>query len=279
MSTFKIISGRKDILRIKSYNKKKINLFLRYFRQKSKFVLNQILFYLKGVIKLYTDVLLFNIRNNSGIQNYKYTNIYYNNVYLYLCIISRNLCSYNMFMYASSFMDSCGARLVLDTKPVFKKATNVFFKMMISVVPHNYRWNVCRAHWICSILWYAYEYNRELSLSIKINKLVKYDRLLYNTIYYYNNYRHYSVIRLHLLSMLIDRVYTRFATLPASRKEFTVLKSPHIDKRSREQFELISFTSIMQFPYFLNLENKYWLLNNKLLTGIEVSLLKSDYIQ
>ena len=32
---------------------------------------------------------------------------------------------------------------------------------------------------------------------------------------------------------------------------YTVLKSPHIDKRSREQFHLVHFKTILHYPNFL----------------------------
>jgi small subunit ribosomal protein S10 len=38
----------------------------------------------------------------------------------------------------------------------------------------------------------------------------------------------------------------KIITLPNKKKKFTILKSPHVHKKARDQFELESFTKIMQ---------------------------------
>ena len=39
------------------------------------------------------------------------------------------------------------------------------------------------------------------------------------------------------------------ASLPTSISKFTVLRSPHVDKKSREQFELRVHKRVLRFPY------------------------------
>lgn len=41
-----------------------------------------------------------------------------------------------------------------------------------------------------------------------------------------------------------------FASLPNKLVKFTVLKSPHTDKKSREQFELKTYKKVLSYPYF-----------------------------
>lgn len=45
-------------------------------------------------------------------------------------------------------------------------------------------------------------------------------------------------------------VSINFASLPNKVVKFTVLKSPHTDKKSREQFELKTYKKVLSYPYF-----------------------------
>ena len=47
------------------------------------------------------------------------------------------------------------------------------------------------------------------------------------------------------------------ATLPTSIKKFTVLRSPHSDKKSREQFELRTHKRVFQFPSCFSMYYSY----------------------
>ena len=49
------------------------------------------------------------------------------------------------------------------------------------------------------------------------------------------------------------------ASLPKKVSTFTVLRSPHIDKRSREQFRLIKYKKVLHFPIFFSSSNFYLL--------------------
>ena len=62
--------------------------------------------------------------------------------------------------------------------------------------------------------------------------------------------------------------------LPQKKKKFTVIRSPHIDKKSREQFELRHYKSVFIF----NIEKKscavlfFECLKNSQLYGVELSI-------
>ena len=66
----------------------------------------------------------------------------------------------------------------------------------------------------------------------------------------------------------------RVVNLPTLKKKFTVLRSPHIDKKSREQFEwkryrksiFLDFHKINTFSVFL------FLLKNSLFPGVQVEI-------
>lgn len=49
-------------------------------------------------------------------------------------------------------------------------------------------------------------------------------------------------------------IFSNFC-LPKKYSLFTLLKSPHTDKRSREQFHLISYKSTLKYPLFLSVYN------------------------
>lgn len=43
-----------------------------------------------------------------------------------------------------------------------------------------------------------------------------------------------------------------FVVLPQKTKRFTILRSPHVDKKSREQFEMKIYTILLQTEFDLN---------------------------
>lgn len=52
----------------------------------------------------------------------------------------------------------------------------------------------------------------------------------------------------------------RHISLPITKKIYTVLRSPHIDKRSREQFEIRKYSKLIKFTQHINIfdnENEY----------------------
>ena len=61
-----------------------------------------------------------------------------------------------------------------------------------------------------------------------------------------------------------------FSYLPKKYKTFTVLRSPHIDKRSREQFHLIEYKCIVQIPIFLGVYDFYPFLFSNSKKGLKI---------
>lgn len=67
---------------------------------------------------------------------------------------------------------------------------------------------------------------------------------------------------------------------PVKTKKVTVLRSPHIDKKSREQFELRQYKSL----YSIKLSNSYsakttcTLLKKNAFSGLGLSLKKTEYV-
>jgi small subunit ribosomal protein S10 len=53
----------------------------------------------------------------------------------------------------------------------------------------------------------------------------------------------------------LNFVTSGFVSLPTKTQRFTVLRSPHVDKKSREQFEIK--THIKTLNLFLNLRNNF----------------------
>lgn len=51
---------------------------------------------------------------------------------------------------------------------------------------------------------------------------------------------------------------SNFVYLPVKYKLFTVLKSPHSDKKSREQFHLLKYKSLCFYPIFFSLNNSFF---------------------
>jgi small subunit ribosomal protein S10 len=68
--------------------------------------------------------------------------------------------------------------------------------------------------------------------------------------------------------------YEKVVSLPTLKKKFTVLRSPHIDKKSREQFEwtryrksiFLDFREYSHFSVFL------FLLKNGIFPGVQVEI-------
>ena len=74
--------------------------------------------------------------------------------------------------------------------------------------------------------------------SINLNYIVH--RPVQNTSFFYNII--YDLCILNFLLEYISRIKVKsFSHMPRRRKHFTVLKSPHTDKKSREQFALVSY--------------------------------------
>lgn len=66
---------------------------------------------------------------------------------------------------------------------------------------------------------------------------------------YLSYYRYLVAYSLYFItSSFFSRLSTGVASLPTKIKKFTVLRSPHSDKKSREQFELRTHKRVFRFP-------------------------------
>jgi small subunit ribosomal protein S10 len=45
--------------------------------------------------------------------------------------------------------------------------------------------------------------------------------------------------------------------LPKKSERFTVLRSPHVDKKARDQFERVTYKRLLVFKFELNINNSY----------------------
>ena len=74
-------------------------------------------------------------------------------------------------------------------------------------------------------------------------------------------------------SMLFKFFKYNYSIFPIKSSTFTVLRSPHIDKRSREQFKLVVYKKILHYPIFFNSFNFYILKKSFLFDyGISISI-------
>jgi len=70
-----------------------------------------------------------------------------------------------------------------------------------------------------------------------------------------------------LFSIIKTAKTIKFARLPISISKYTVLRSPHVDKKAREQFELRKFKAIASVSYYQTL-NIHSFINMQLPSGI-----------
>jgi len=94
-----------------------------------------------------------------------------------------------------------------------------------------------------------------------------------------NSYKtFYSIYFLYIRFLKVNKsINFGLASLPKKISTFTVLRSPHIDKRSREQFRLTKYKKVLSFPIFFN-SNNYYILKKSFLFKHGVSInTKSTY--
>ena len=77
------------------------------------------------------------------------------------------------------------------------------------------------------------------------------------TLYIYLNALHFYFAYLLLSEQSILKFGTY--TFPKKLKTFTVLRSPHVDKKSREQFHLIEYKYTFSFPIYLCTTNLFYM--------------------
>jgi len=94
-----------------------------------------------------------------------------------------------------------------------------------------------------------------------------------------NSYKtFYSIYFLYIRFLKVNKsISFGLAFLPKKLSTFTVLRSPHIDKRSREQFRLTKYKKVLHFPIFFN-SNNFYILKKSFLFKHGVSIYtKSTY--
>jgi small subunit ribosomal protein S10 len=67
---------------------------------------------------------------------------------------------------------------------------------------------------------------------------------------------------LHRVLKSLDIQYS-FISLPTSKKRVTLLKSPHVNKKAREQFEIRSYKGCFQIKTNVKFSTLEWLILNK----------------
>ncbi len=83
-----------------------------------------------------------------------------------------------------------------------------------------------------------------------------------------------SMKKINSIVSLVNLSYVTFFTLPKHLQKITLLKSPHIDKKSKEQFEIKNYKSIL-YLNTKNIQNIYlliYMLKNSEFSGVEIQI-------
>ena len=98
-----------------------------------------------------------------------------------------------------------------------------------------------------------------------------------------SNYIKMSVLKINEILFLLKKTHIKIIGLPIKKKLYTVLKSPHKDKKSREQFQLKRW----KIKILIKLDSKtkitnlfFFLLKNSEFPGVEMQIFfkKKSYI-
>jgi ribosomal protein S10 len=90
-----------------------------------------------------------------------------------------------------------------------------------------------------------------------------------------------SIVNFYLLySTFLELSSLKFGhfSAPKKYKTFTVLKSPHSDKKSREQFHLIAYKQKIKYPIFLSIGNSFLFYYYSIYPGIKFSNVHIKYV-
>lgn len=79
---------------------------------------------------------------------------------------------------------------------------------------------------------------------------------LYSLLLKYTNLKILKLVLLYNYSFKISKFF-----LPKKYSLTTVLRSPHTDKRSREQFNIIQYKSVIAYPLFFSISNSHFINN------------------
>ena len=86
----------------------------------------------------------------------------------------------------------------------------------------------------------------------------------------------FFLLYLNFLKKSINSKYG-LTFIPSKYKLFTVLKSPHTDKKSREQFHLVKYKSICQYPIIFSTQNSFFFNYFFMDTNIEIQNIESNF--
>lgn len=96
-----------------------------------------------------------------------------------------------------------------------------------------------------------------LTFYFMLKKIFYYKKKLNNLFFIYNLIINYFGLCIKLLSFM-HFFKCNYTSLPKKISRYTVLKSPHIDKRSREQFQLIQYKKLLKIPFFFISTNNFF---------------------
>lgn len=83
-----------------------------------------------------------------------------------------------------------------------------------------------------------------------------------------------SKIKIKQIFDILELTNPKFITFPISRKKYTLERSPHIDKKSREQFEQKHYKSqiILKFKNIKKISILIYILRNSLFPGVQIEM-------
>ena len=94
-----------------------------------------------------------------------------------------------------------------------------------------------------------------------------------------------SLHDIHTLFRLFQQSQSKLTTtfLPNKKKRITVLRSPHIDKKSRDQFEILTYSCFIQASFILDSTNRSLFFNllrnyNPPGVGIKLQMISQSYL-
>lgn len=127
-------------------------------------------------------------------------------------------------------------------------ATNLYFKLML----------LWKKYWFLTLVFDKVKNNNNFSDKfIILNK----NQFLFDTLtkYLFNIYVYYNfiikTIYCNLVLFLYNRNNMKCISMPKTNKLITVLRSPHTDKKSREQFSIGSRSISYYFPFYTNVRS------------------------
>lgn len=225
--------------------------FLNFYSviKKKKFYFSNLLFLLK---KYHHVIFFFNFSFFNLIFNFTLT------------------CYFNFFLFFFFFYS-----YLFFFKKIKQNCNNQILYKKIEKKEYLYYRNSKKNYlnWLISNKYYIYIYTLNyfkyffLTISFSQNKFILYFLKIYlhltNYLYYIDFVsKIYKFLNNFVLSNFLIADYTKIKSYPNKYKLFTLLKSPHIDKKSRDQFFLMFSKKSIKFVY-LELPIELNLINNE----------------